>query len=104
MTSWLGLILAAAVSIAAWTIWRSLARRAQARRRYSPHELFCQLCEAHGLDRTQRRALCRLAQQQQLEHPGRLFLEPERFEAGEGPVLAKIKERLFADSAAAAAE
>ncbi len=71
----LGLVL-----LALWGLARHIAQRGRARRLYSPRGLFDQLCQAHGLDRASAKMLWRLSQQEQLEHPARLFLEPERFD------------------------
>ena len=46
----------------------------------SPNRLFRGLCRAHGLAWADRRLLLRLARFQELDNPGRLFLEPERFD------------------------
>lgn len=99
-----GVIVLAVASVALWTIWQYVARKERARRAYSPQHLFRQLCQAHGLDRAERKVLGRLVEQQGLEHPGRVFLEPERFDGDSGPMLVKIKERLFAEVDAATAE
>ena len=82
-----------------------LATRLDASRRYnSPRRLFRDLCQAHGLDRRQRRLLSRLAYWQHLRHPARLFLEPQRYEvANLGPHLDEfadqyeaLRDKLFA--------
>lgn len=70
----------------------------------SPSALLKELCQLHGLKFNERRALQKLAAVHRLEHPGRLFLEPERFaHAAEHPqlaaqagVLADLRKRLFA--------
>ncbi|MBN2578089.1 MAG: hypothetical protein JXB10_03780 [Pirellulales bacterium] len=72
-------------------------------RGYRPGELFLSLCRAHRLGWKQCWWLWQLARQQQLTDPGRLFLEPERFEASRIPVallprkrhLQELRERLF---------
>lgn len=68
----------------------------------SPRRLFRELCRLHGLDHGSRLLLLRLARYQKLDHPGRLFVAPERFEPGNlGPLASKqqryreIRERLF---------
>jgi len=48
---------------------------------HSRGALFRELCRAHHLGWTSRWLLRRLARRQQLTHPARLFLEPERFDA-----------------------
>jgi hypothetical protein len=90
-----------AVIIALWLLSVYLARRERFRRTYSPRGLFNDLCQAHGLDRTGRTALWRLAREQQLEHPARLFLEPERFDEPsaaadeQGQTYRQLKLKLF---------
>jgi hypothetical protein len=81
---------------------RRLAQGAPRRPVNSPRRLFRDLCRLHGLDRGSRLLLVRLARYQKLDHPGRLFVEPERFEPGNlGPLASKqqryreIRERLF---------
>ena len=69
----------------------------------NPKALFRELCKLHGLRLAERRALAKLAKLHQLEHPARLFVEPERFDAMvEHPLLAShagmirnLRERLF---------
>ena len=76
----IGLACLTGLALAGWALARYVAFRERARRVYSPRGLFDQLCQAHGLDRASCKALLRLAQQEQLEHPARLFLEPDRFD------------------------
>jgi hypothetical protein len=52
----------------------------EGRRYRHPHQLFAELCRAHGLDRASRKRLQRLASAHKLADPARIFLEPERFE------------------------
>ena len=59
-----------------WWMGRSQARVT----RSNPKRLFVGLCRAHGLAWGDRRLLWRLARFQELDSPGRLFLEPERFD------------------------
>ena len=47
---------------------------------YAPLGLFQELCRVHRLDRGQQRLLRELATSLELEHPSRLFLEPQLFE------------------------
>ena len=75
----LALLCLAALVFALWLLSAYVARREKARRTYSPRGLFQRLCQAHGLDRASRKKLWQLAQQERLEHPAQLFLEPERF-------------------------
>jgi len=81
---------------------KRLARETPQRRINSPRRLFRDLCRLHGLDGTSRRLLRRLARYQKLDHAGRLFVEPERFDPGNlGPLAREqhryeqIRERLF---------
>ncbi len=59
---------------------KRLSRDTPRRAINSPRRLFRDLCRLHGLDRASRGLLRRLARQQQLDHPARLFVEPERFD------------------------
>ena len=77
---WIGLGVVTVLAVVVLVLSQYVARRERARRCYSPHGLFNQLCQAHGLDRSACKALWRLARQDELEHPARLFLEPERFD------------------------
>jgi hypothetical protein len=76
----------------------------QRRRRHaSPGQLFLSLCRAHRLRWKECWWLWQLARQQHLLDPGRLFLEPERFDAARIPAALKqqlsrfqeLRERLF---------
>ena len=96
----IALLCLSCVVIALWLLSQYVARRERSKRLYSPWRLFKELCQAHGLDRSHRQALKRLARQQQLEHPARLFLEPERFEQAastqERELYLQLKSKLFA--------
>jgi hypothetical protein len=46
----------------------------------SPRLLFLQLCQAHNLDRSDRKVLEQIARKYRLQHPARLFVEPELLE------------------------
>jgi hypothetical protein len=76
----IGLAIVTGLAMALLVLSKYVARRERARRTFSPRDLFKQLCQAHQLERSECKALWRLAQQDQLEHPARLFLEPERFD------------------------
>jgi hypothetical protein len=99
----IALVCLAGLIIALWVLSSYVARRERSKRTYSPRGLFHQLCQAHGLDRAGRTALWRLSKKQQLEHPARLFLEPERFEepsvgtGHEGETYRQLKLKLFAE-------
>lgn len=101
----LGLICVLGGLLALWGLSKFVARRERAARVYSPDGLFRQLCKAHALDRASSRALMRLAVQEQLEHPARLFLEPERFDRssplvdGQRPLYQQLQRRIFGSSA-----
>ena len=75
---WTAVLIAIVLGI--WMLARIAARQDKAKRINNPWALFCSLARAHGLDRASRRMLKQLAQWQRLDHPGRLFVEPERFE------------------------
>lgn len=55
----------------------------------SPRLLFLQLCQAHNLDRADRKVLEQIARKYRLQHPARLFVEPELLEGH------PIRETLF---------
>lgn len=92
-------VIAVAILVA---VLKRLSRETPQRPTNSPRRLFRDLCRLHGLDRSTRRLLKRLARQQQLDHPSRLFVEPERFDAhnlgslaGDQRRLHAIRQRLF---------
>jgi hypothetical protein len=89
------------LGVIAWA-WKWFSERE--RRPYvSPNRLFAQLCRAHALDRTSRRALLAVARHQKLGNPSRLFIEPDRWHDGPlGHVLVqypkhveRLRKRLF---------
>jgi hypothetical protein len=87
------LITAAVVGLV-WVLAR-LTRSQRRRSYYNPRALFTSLCKAHGLDWNSRHLLSQLATAHRLEHPARLFLEPERFSvAGSGSALAAYQAEL----------
>ncbi len=71
----------------------------------NPWALFRSLCKAHGLRRSSRRMLKQLAHWQRLEHPSRLFVEPERFETvnlsptlqSQTSAIHALRDRIFGD-------
>ncbi len=84
---------------------KRLSRGGQKRRTNSPRKLFRELCRLHGLEHGNRQLLMRLARFQQLEHPGRLFVDEGCFDAANlGPLagdekrLAAIRRRLFGET------
>jgi hypothetical protein len=72
------LVIAAVVAVTIVLV-RMLVKR-QPSEAYHPQGLFRELSKAHSLDRGQERLLREVAQQLALEHPSRLFLEPNLFE------------------------
>jgi hypothetical protein len=106
----IGLTCLTAAIIAFWLLGAYLARRERFRRTYNPRGLFHELCHAHGLDRAGRTALWQLARQQELEHPARLFLEPERFDEPsrapdeQGETYRRLRLKIFDESSGEAIE
>lgn len=84
---------------------RMLQRQELPQRSNSPRVLFRELCMAHDLDRSSRRLLRQIGRYQRLDHLGRLFVEPERFDpANLSPSLRKkqamlqsLRDTLFGD-------
>ncbi len=96
------MLLVAAIGLT-WYLIRRYLERSQPG--YAdPQELFNELCLAHRLSWQETSLLTRLADEHHLADPGRLFLEPERFElAGLGAELrdqsgplAALRDKLFA--------
>ena len=98
----IGLLILGCIALSAWLFamyynWR------ENNASNSPSNLFKQLCRAHKLDFRCCRLLRMLARWQKLPHPGRLFLEPERFDpANVGPslkqhqaTLLKLRDHIF---------
>jgi len=89
-----GLLIVAALLAGMWAVSRlvGLRRRGGVN---SPWRLFWALCKAHHLSWSDSRLLRRVARHQGLREPGRLFLEPERWEEkGLGPRFAAEYSRL----------
>ncbi|HUG66153.1 MAG TPA: hypothetical protein VMM76_00270 [Pirellulaceae bacterium] len=84
------------VAAIAWLVTRYVKYREQ-RKADSPHELFAELCRAHGLDRASQRLLRRLAKAHRLQSPAQLFVEPARFDL---EILGKAFEARRAQTAA----
>ncbi|MEQ8786839.1 MAG: hypothetical protein RIC55_11095 [Pirellulaceae bacterium] len=70
----------------------------------SPRALFRELCQAHDIDRQDRRRLKALARSRNLDQPSRLFLEPDLFDFGaaageptliERAQLEQLRDRIF---------
>jgi len=99
-----GLAILAGVVVATLLLTHLLTREERLRRTNDPWSLFRSLCRAHRLQRVQVRLLHRVARAQQVDHPARLFLEPERYQIGcddpqfgrDRAMLAQIASRLFA--------
>lgn len=98
--------LVAAVPILLWILARLLPKGDKLRQLNSPPQLLLQLARAHGLDRSTRRLMRKLAEVRQLQHPGLLFLEPQLLGL-EGlpaawkkrePRLNALRARLFANN------
>jgi hypothetical protein len=95
------------VILGAWALTRLLARQDRRRRFNSPAALFNTLCKVHGLAVAERKLLLGHARQQGLSDPGRMFLEPLRFNttqdtaAGETDhaQLKSLRARLFGERA-----
>lgn len=95
----------AALGAGMYVLSRVLQRQELPQRSNSPRVLFRELCMAHDLDRNSRRILRQIGRYQRLDHLGRLFLEPERFEpANLSPKLRKnqamlqaLRQKLFGD-------
>lgn len=70
----------------------------------SPAGLFRQLCRAHHVSRSERRLLWRLSEALQLDHPARLFVEPDCYDVSrldaswqsQAPRLAALRTSFFA--------
>lgn len=95
----------AALGAGMYILSRMLQRQELPQRSNSPRVLFRELCMAHELDRNSRRFLRQIGRYQRLDHLGRLFLEPERFEpANLSPklrqnqaLLQSLRQKLFSD-------
>lgn len=74
------LLAVAAIGLIAWGLYHWVAIQ-QRRVSNSPGRLFRELCQAHRLNWTNRRLLTQLASWRGIEHPARLFLEPEWFDS-----------------------
>jgi hypothetical protein len=77
---WGVVVIAIGVLVTAWLRNRGTIASPGGRPPSSPKQLFRGLCRAHGLTWNDRRLLSQLARFQGLDSPGRLFLEPERFD------------------------
>lgn len=99
-----GLVVLVAMVLAVWLLSVVLDRYGGRRPMDSSLALFLALCKAHRLRWSEWWLLWRVAREQQLRDPARLFLEPTRLDpANLGPIfrlrsgqLEAIRERLFA--------
>ena len=104
-----GLLILAGVAALVWLLSRFLAYQDRRQAYNSPLRLFLALCKAQRLRWSDRWLLWRLARARRLKDPGRLFLEPQWFEASglsrrwlvHAARLARLRDRLFAEAPAA---
>jgi len=83
-----GLVILLGMLVAVWLLSKVLERYEGRHTVDSSLMLFCALCKAHRLGWRQWWLLWRVARDQQLKDPARLFLEPERLNpANVSPVL-----------------
>lgn len=68
-----------------WLLSRIAKRQERPGSCNNPRLLFRSLCDAHHLDRSQRKLLERLARFRRLEHPAALFLDPRLFQTVDLP-------------------
>jgi hypothetical protein len=98
------LVVLVGIVVALWVLAKVLQRYEKRRPMNSSLMLFWRLCRVHRLRWTQRWLLWRVARDQQLKDPARLFLEPERLDPCNlhgvlrlrGAQLNAIRSRLFA--------
>ena len=103
----LGLLIVATLVAGMWAISRLVGLRRQRRGYNSPWRLFWALCKAHRLTWSESWLLRRVARDQGLRDPGRLFLEAQRWEeknlgprfALEYPRLKALRKRIFGEAA-----
>ncbi len=102
----LGLLIVATLIAGMWAISRLVSQRRQRRGYNNPWRLFWALCKAHHLNWSESWLLRRVAREQGLRDPGRLFLEVQRWEeknlgtrfALEYPRLKAMRERIFGEA------
>lgn len=103
----LGLLIVATIVAGMWAISRLVSLRRKRRGYSHPWRLFWALCRAHHLNWSDSWLLRRVARDQKLRDPGRLFLEADRWEekslgsrfALEYPRLKSLRNRIFGQSA-----
>ena len=93
----LGLLIVATIVAGMWAISRLISLRRRRRGYSNPWRLFWALCRAHHLNWSDSWLLRRVARDQNLRDPGRLFLEVDRWEEKRlGPRFALEYRRLTA--------
>ncbi len=101
----LGLLIVAALVAGMWAISRLVSVGRKRRGYNGPWRLFWALCKAHHLNWSDRWLLYRVARNQALHDPGRLFLEAQHWEeknlgprfALEYPRLKALRTRIFGE-------
>jgi len=97
----------AVLAVGMYILSRVLQRQELPQRSNSPRVLFRELCLAHDLDRGSRGLLRQIGRYQRLDHLGRLFLEPERFDSAnlspklrqKQALLQALRQKLFGNLA-----
>ena len=102
----LGLLIVATLIAGMWAISRLVSQRRQRHGYHNPWRLFWALCKAHRLSWSESWLLRRVARDQGLRDPGRLFLEVQRWEekslgprfALEYPRLKALRDQIFGEA------
>ncbi|MCA9248431.1 MAG: hypothetical protein KDA42_14995 [Planctomycetales bacterium] len=93
----IGLVLLLVTAIGLLLLKKLLEQSERRKGYHHPGRLFEELIRAHKLNRRERALLRRLAAHERLDDPGRMFLEPERFDVSRIPdSLAKRRAEVFA--------
>lgn len=108
----LGLLIVVTIIAGMWAISRLVSLRRQRRGYSNPWRLFWALCKAHRLNWSDSWLLRRVAREQNLHDPGRLFLEAERWDDKQlGPRfnlefsrLKALRTRIFGETKQSSAE
>lgn len=95
------------ISVAVWLLARGFDRLCRRRSYSAPYRLLWSLSRAHRLRWSQWWLLRRIARQENMDDPARLFLEPEWLDparlgpefANQGPQILVLRARLFVDLA-----
>lgn len=93
------------VAVGLLLVGRYVNRYEESHATNSPADLFRELCRIHHLSGADRRLLKRLATRWELESPGRLFIQPELFDATRLPTemqleaehVERLRTHLFGD-------